>query len=172
VLLDHLSLHLLQLALIMPLLRFIMEVLGLLLCHMDCLAGMDPQYHIQDCIMTMVSLQVLMDHMVICLHFHLEDMEVCLIVQGLPSMDMDLAFKDLHGQEEYYLIILPLVNVEEGQMVYMKGIGFAPNVTMLTLPSEPLATLRNAGLPDLLLAQTNQILVPLKAAGVVANVAI
>ena len=39
--------------------------------------------------------------------------QVCLIVQGLLSMDMDLAFKDLHGQEEYYLIILPLVNVVE-----------------------------------------------------------
>jgi hypothetical protein len=37
------------------------------------------------------------------------------MVQGLLSMDMDMAFKDLHGQEEYYLIlrILPLVNVVE-----------------------------------------------------------
>lgn len=35
------------------------------------------------------------------------------MVQGLLSMDMDLAFRDLRGLEEYYLIILPLVNVVE-----------------------------------------------------------
>jgi hypothetical protein len=35
------------------------------------------------------------------------------MVQGLLSMDMDLPFRDLRGQEAYYLIILPLVNVVE-----------------------------------------------------------
>ncbi|XP_042956278.1 uncharacterized protein LOC122292118 isoform X2 [Carya illinoinensis] len=169
VLLDHLSLHLLHLALIT--LHFILEVLGLLLCPMGCLVGMDPPYHILGCVMTMVSLQVLMDHMVPCLHFHLELMEAWAMAQGLLPMDTDLAFRDLHGQE-YYLIILLLVNAAEGQMVYMKGIGFVPNVRMLTLPLEPIATSRNAGHQDLLLAQTSQTPVAPKAAGLVTNVAI
>lgn len=128
---------LLLLALIITLLPFISEVLGLLLpCLLEVPADMAPQYQFLECIMT-IHLGMFMDHMAFSPHFPLE---AWVMVQVLLSVDMDLAFRDPHGLEEACQMALPLENVVEGQMVYLKGIGFAPNATMLTLLLEPLAT--------------------------------
>jgi hypothetical protein len=53
------------------------------------------------------------------------------MVQGLLSMDMDLAFRDLHGQEEYYLIILPLANVVEVFAQIYRNLFFPKNFSFL-----------------------------------------
>lgn len=53
------------------------------------------------------------------------------MVQGLLSMDMDLAFRDLRGLEEYYLIILPLVNVVEVFAQFGLNVFFFKNFSFL-----------------------------------------